>query len=472
MIQPIVGIRLNNKKFISLLNAAGTDLKSVIVYKDDFEDGEISVYTCKMKTENKIEKIYKIGKISVSEEILDSLCQNEEDKNLDKDVIKIMSSLSEDGKLSITVYAGKGKRFVPVKLYEADIYKEIELQSIQEKETELLDYGDFIKRAPVDSGLLPEEDISKKSMLKEDETQTSSRKKRNARKEKKIKKQEEKNERVNSPELEELAQQAEESATSVAGKILVYVAVVLMLATAGIVYLFSSNYKNHILNKQESFAETVNQQAYYFINQKINDLKNDAAEILKADDENSIKAFFNSHKDIIAVVNGENKKINTEFIRLAGIEEVKIQYALNATSASARPGFGKSALRNVSHILGRKSAVMYLTAADRTVCAVIFSTDIFNDICLTDSEYTTFVVDKSGCLISGYDPDKVSTNESICNNPLVKMYVSDEKSCSIRTTDEDDCFYGIFEKSDAAEIAVMTTVPVKSFACLNKFFPI
>lgn len=463
MIQPIVGIRLNNKKFISLLNAAGTDSKTVILYKNDFEDGEIPVYTCKMKTENKIEKIYKIGALTLPVEVFEGLAFDAEEKS-DNDVVQIVSSLKKDGKLSIYLNTGRNKKFIPQKLYETNVYEELELQNIQEKDTELLDYGDFIKCSTADAALLPEEDLSQNSVLKEKESQNSLKKKKNSRKSRKEKRKERRKEKKNSPDYYEYAREAEETPTSLAGKLLVFTAIVLMIAVGSIIYLFSTSYKAEAISKQKDFAQSINYQITHSLNETVKGIKTDALTVLKLDDENILKSFFASHNEIIAVIYEDKKIINTEHIRLSGIAEEKIQYALNGTTAaSVRAKYEKTCIKNVSHILGKKTAIMYIPVEKRKVCAVIFATDSFEEVCLSNPDYTIFVIDKSGCLISGYDPVMVSKNENLSGNALVDLFLNGGEEKDVENKTSDDSFYGIYEYIENGEFAVMTIARTKIF---------
>ena len=86
MIQPIVGIKLKSKRFVSLLNAKGQIAKHVFVYRDDFDGGKIPVFLCKMQTEAKIQKIFKIGQIEVPENYLQQISANADCEDAEKNL--------------------------------------------------------------------------------------------------------------------------------------------------------------------------------------------------------------------------------------------------------------------------------------------------------------------------------------------------------------------------------------------------
>ena len=131
MVQPIIGIRLKNKGFVSLLNAKGEYSKSIFVYRNDFTNLELPVYACKMASQTKIDKVFRIGKISLSEFYLNQIKNKENDTSKDN-VVKIVSTLDEDGNLSIVVNVGNVVDFNPVKIYETNIYEEIEAKEIEQ----------------------------------------------------------------------------------------------------------------------------------------------------------------------------------------------------------------------------------------------------------------------------------------------------------------------------------------------------
>lgn len=167
MIQPIVGIKLKSKRFVSLLNAKGQIAKHVFVYRDDFDGGKIPVFLCKMQTEAKIQKIFKIGQIEVPENYLQQISANADCEDAKKNSIRITTTLNDEGMLAINVAISQNKKYKPLKLYQTNVISEIEAQDYQDLQNSLLDYGDFVKCISTDAELLPEEDISKNEILKE-----------------------------------------------------------------------------------------------------------------------------------------------------------------------------------------------------------------------------------------------------------------------------------------------------------------
>lgn len=447
MIQPIVGIKLKNKSFVSLLNAEGKNAKQVFVYGDDFDEGKIPVFLCKMQTEKKIQKIFKVGQIEIPESYLKQIKTNADDVDSNKNVIRITTTLSEEGMLSINVAFGLNKSFRPLKLYETNVISEIETQDYHDLQSSLLDYGDFVKCITSDAELLPEEDISNEDVLKETYSKVTKEKKN-------------KRERT-SDEYYDLAEKAEESRTSVAGKMVVSVMLVLFVVAAGIVSLFAFNFKNNSVAKEKDFTKEVNERVVYSVNSEIEGLKSKADVMLKMNADDIVNTFMNSNTDIVAFVSDDLEVYNYNYLNASGISESKINDVIKTNKASAnRAKYGKTVVKNVSHILGQRTAIIFIPLKDKKYCSIIFTVDQLDNICLGNSEYVSYIVDKKGFIISGIDPQLVATNQNLCDDPVVREYLNaegDKENLSVTVKDET---YGYITETDNGEFAVITTYAI------------
>ena len=442
MIQPIVGIKLKSKRFVSLLNAKGQIAKHVFVYRDDFDGGKIPVFLCKMQTEAKIQKIFKIGQIEVPENYLQQISANADCEDAKKNSIRITTTLNDEGMLAINVAISQNKKYKPLKLYQTNVISEIEAQDYQDLQNSLLDYGDFVKCISTDAELLPEEDISKNEILKE----TNS----------KIKIENKKKKENTSDEYYELAEKAEESKTSVAGKLVVSVMLVLFIVAASIILIFRKNFKANLVEKEKLFTNIINERVVNEMNSEIDELKARAALLLKMKDSEIVNSFFSSNKDIIALISDETELFNYEYLYANGVKEEKFLEAVKVNKQSAsRAKYGKTVIKNVSHILGHRTAVLFIPLENRKYCSLFFTVDKFDDICLSNVDYVSYIVDKKGFIISGIDPQLVLTNQNLCNDPMVAGYLKNNEEKFELTID--DSIYGYFVEVSNGEFAVVTT---------------
>ena len=442
MIQPIVGIKLKSKRFVSLLNAKGQIAKSVFVYRDDFDGGKIPVFLCKMQTEAKIQKIFKIGQIEVPENYLQQISANADCVDAEKNLIRISTTLNDEGMLAINVAISQNKNYKPLKLYQTNVISEIEAQDYQDLQNSLLDYGDFVKCISTDAELLPEEDISKNEILKE----TNS----------KVKKEKKKKKENTSDEYYELAEKAEESKTSVAGKLVVSAMLVIFIVAAGIILIFRNNFKANLIEKEKTFANIVNERVVNEMNYEIDGLKARAALLLKMQDTEIVNSFYSNNKDIIALISDETELFNYEYLYSNGVKEEKIREAVKANKQSAsRAKYGKTVVKNVSHILGHRIAVLFIPLENKKYCSLFFAVDKFDDICLGNVDYTSYIVDKKGFIISGIDPQLVLTNQNLCDDPIVADYLKNNEEKFELTIE--DSIYGYLTEVSNGEVAVITT---------------
>lgn len=455
MIQPIVGIKLKNKNFISLLNAKAKEPKQVLVYRDDFDEGKIPVFLCKMQSDIKIQKIFKVGMIEVPENYLEQLDFRSNDTESNKNAVRITTTLSDEGKLSINVAVGKNKSFKPLKMYETNVFNEIENQDYQDLQTSLLDYGDFVKCMTSDAELLPEEDLSEDEVLKETYSKVKVQK---AAKEE------------TSDEYYELAEKAEETKTSVAGKMVTAAFIIMFAAVAVIVTLFSYNFKKNAVAKEKEFTKEVNERITYAVSETIDELKAKGSVVLKINDENLKAAFFTNNDDIIAVISDDAELYNYNYLNSSGIKESKIQEAIRVNKASAnRAKYGKTCVKNVSHILGQRTAVLFAPLGDKKYCSIVFAINSFDDICLGKSDYVSYIVDKKGFILAGIDPQYVLTNQNLCDDPVVKNYLNTEGEKEHLEFTVDEKTYGVLTETKNGEFAVITTYSISDSSKLTMF---
>lgn len=451
MIQPIVGIKLKNKSFVSLLNSKSTEPKQVVLYGDDFENGAVPVFLCKMQTEVKIQKIFKIGQIKISDEYLSQIQFDKEEKDSQKKIIRISSSLGNSGILKITVAIGQNKNFVPIKIYETDVAKEIETQDYNDLQASLLDYGDFVKCLSSDAELLPEEDISKNEVLKETYA--------------KIKK-----EKANSKKVHELSDIAEDSKTSVAGKMVLSVMLVLFLVAAGIITLFAYNFNKNLKMKEKSFTREVNNRIENQISSKVDRLINHSKVLLEISESEFLNTFMQNDSDIIAVFSGEKEIYNEYYLLSSGLKKSKIKNAIEVNKASAsRAKYGKTCIKNISHLTGQNCALLFFPGESKKYITIVFDLNSFEEICLNDSIYQSYVIDKKGFLLSGLNPEYVLTNQNLCDEPAVNKYLQLDKETKTAGFQFADNSYCYLTECDNGEFVVITTYRFSESNNITKF---
>lgn len=460
MIRPIVGIRVKDKHFISLLNAEGAEKKSVEVTSNDFENCQIPVYTCKVSQENKIEKIYKIGEIQISDIVFENL---KEDENF-----KITSSLSEKGHLSILVETGKNSSYRPIKVYETNIYDEMQTQDVQEVENSLLDYGDFVKRGASDTEVLTEEDLSKDGLLKEVKLKNSAelkiRKKQEKKNKKEQKKQAKKDSKTGKKEYYQMAENAKATRSSLAGKLTVFAVFMMVVVTAALLSVFSYNIGMDALNSTKKTAYAATAQMRDAVSKKIDSITR-SAKILYAlscnENKDAVEEFFKQNDDIIAVICDDTKIFNSTYILNSGLTEAKVQGAVDCNkTAYTRAKYGKLCIKNVSHLLRQKTAVLYIPLEDHKVLEAAFLIDDFEDACLSNANFKGFVIDKDGFIIAGLDSEKVLTYQNLCDRKVVNRCINSDESEEVIDFEENtEKYAGVYIKCEQGEFAVITAFP-------------
>lgn len=460
MIRPIVGIRVKDKHFISLLNAEGAEKKSVQVTAGDFEDCQIPVYSCKITQENRIEKIYKIGQIKISDVVFENLKEDED--------FKITSSLTDKGELSILVQTGKNSSYKPLKIYETNIYDDMQTQDVQEVENSLLDYGDFVKRGASDTEVLTEEDLSDDGILKEVQLKNSYELKIRKKLEKKNKKEQKKlarkEDKKSKAEYFENAEKAKTTKSSLAGKLTVFTIFMMVIVTAALLSVFSYNIGMDALNSTKKTAFNTNSQIQNAVSKKIESISKNA-KILYAlnalENKSGVDEFFKQYQDMVAVICDDVKIFNSTYILNAGLTEAKVENAAAVNKeAYTRAKYGKLCIKNVSHLLRQKTAVLYIPLEGHKVLKAVFLSDDLEDACLLNSSFEGFIIDRDGFIIAGLDSDKILTCQNLCDRKAVNRCINSEEAEEIFDYEENDEHYAaIYTKCDQGEFAVITTIP-------------
>lgn len=470
--QPIIGIKLKNKNFVSLLNVKGEYSKAVFVYKDDFFDNEIPVYTCKVNLEKKVEKIYKIGSITLNQIYFANLKLNSNDFDDKKSVVKIVSSLADDGVLTINVFIGVVTNLRPVKIYEVNILEEMSKQEIQEKEISLLHYGDFVKLNSKNAFLLPEEDLTLngKTLLTEKNV------------DKKISEQKNQNseDAIEEDKYYELADSAKKTKYTIGGKLVVIITLIL-LVSVGLASLFSSYYVSEdVLKNAEMNNFTTNEQVHKSVAKKIqttidNVLMFSNLYLTSKNDsqiQNSIEnIFFEKNKDVIAIVLPNQKSIyNNDFFNSKGIAKTNVSEVITFNNRILqKANSGKAQIINVSEKFNLKTSAIFLPVAVQEknenkfeTIVIIFATDSFEELFGTESMYSNFIVDKDGHLIAGLDSEKVLKNQYMTGYKIVKEFVnSNSNNSQVRFVYNKSDYYGAFKNVASVNCAVITIIPTE-----------
>lgn len=479
MIQPIVGIVGKEKQFVSLLDADAADFqKSVFVYKSDFEKGALPVYVCAMKTKTDVKKIYKIGELKISQFYFSQLKNDENDAAENKQVVKLAALLSDEGALSIQVFIGDFYTFKLLKLYEANIYDEIQRKEFEELDRVLLDYGDFVKYDSRHGFLFPEEDLTAngKTILTERDVEAEEEAKK-AEKSKKHRKQKKSDA---SDEYYELADSATKTRFTIGGKLIAMISLILIVAVGSVLMLVSYYVSKDVLKNAEMNNFSVNEQISNSISKKIESISDNAllfsSLYFSAANDPKLRSsivsnFFERNQDIAALIlPSENEILNNKFLVVNGISKENILNAVNANKTSAENARkGLYEMQNVSHILNAKTAALFLPVEFESgenselhfePVVVIFSTDFFEAACGTNSIYTNFMIDEDGFLISGLDSEKVMERQSVADYEIVKKFLSSETDNSqIRFVHGEIDYYGAFQKIEKSGCGVITLVP-------------
>lgn len=478
MVQPIIGIRLKNKGFVSLLNAKGEYSKSIFVYRNDFTNLELPVYACKMASQTKIDKVFRIGKISLSEFYLNQIKNKENDTSKDN-VVKIVSTLDEDGNLSIVVNVGNVVDFNPVKIYETNIYEEIEAKEIEDREKALLDYGDFVKCNLSGAFLLPEEDLSdgSVSILKEQnlENKLNENDGKEITDEKNILKKEDSEE---DDDYYELADSAKKTKYTIGGKLVFIITLILLLSVGFALALISFYFSQDILKNAELNNFTTNEKISDSVSKKIESIVDNSLMFYdlftRAENDSLMKeeimsSFFERNKDVISVFIQNGKSfINNKFIVTHGIQENKINSIYYTHKKDVENSLkGIYNIKNVSHILKQKASAIFIPVElirnnqkSFESLVIVFSTQVFEDLLANNSANISFITDKNGNLIAGLDLDKVMTCQNICDYEIVRESVNSTGYNSQIIFDYgNEKYYGAFKKNLILDSSVISIVP-------------
>lgn len=465
MVQPIIGVRLKDKGFVSLLNQKGEYSKSVFIYKKDFTKLEIPVYACKMHSETKIDKVYRIGKISISRFYYDELKENENDTLKDK-FIKLVSSLDQKGNLSITVNVGNVLDFNPIKIYETNIYDEIENKEIEDRENALLDYGDFVKPNLSNAFLLAEDDLSNDntSVLKERIIEVDSKENPSPQEE-------------DDDQYYELANSSQKTKYTIGGKLVFIITFILLISVGFALLLISYYFSKDVLKNAELNNFTTNEQVCDSISKKIDNLISSTLMFYdlysinsnKQIKDDTVSSFFYRNKNIVSVFMPNGSCIyNNKFIVSNDIDKKEIDsvyYALKKDVENARQGI--YSIKNISHLIGDKTSAIFLPVEvinkeeNPFECIVIiFSSNVFEESLDNNFIYENFIVEKNGTLISGLDSDKVLNSINITDYKIVKEFVDSSKNnYQIVFEYNNEKYYGAFKRIPFVECGVITIVP-------------
>lgn len=441
MVQPIIGIRLKNKGFVSLLNAKGEYSKSIFVYRNDFTNLELPIYACKMASQTKIDKVFRIGKISLSEFYLNQIKNKENDTSKDN-VVKIVSTLDEDGNLSIVVNVGNVVDFNPVKIYETNIYEEIEAKEIEDREKALLDYGDFVKCNLSGAFLLPEEDLSDGSVSILKEQNLENKLNENDGKEITDEKSILKKEVSEEDDYYELADSAKKTKYTIGGKLVFIITLILLLSVGFALALISFYFSQDILKNAELNNFTTNEKISDSVSKKIESIVDNSLMFYdlftRAENDSLMKeeimsSFFERNKDVISVFIQNGKSfINNKFIVTHGIQENKINSIYYTHKKDVENSLkGIYNIKNVSHILKQKASAIFIPVElirnnqkSFESLVIVFSTQVFEDLLANNSANISFITDKNGNLIAGLDLDKVMACQNICDYEIVRESVN------------------------------------------------
>lgn len=407
MILPIIGIRLQNKNFVPLIDSDGNAVKCVKVYKSDFFNKEIPIYICKMQAENKVEKIYKIGQISVKEEFFKQVKQNQNDDSKEKCDLFINTKF-EGNECIIEVIMQNGNTEIPLKRYTANVINELEERVSEEREDLLLDYGNFVKCQKKRGYLLPEFDLTQKNAVKEKDIVPKDKKLKN-----KVK--------------------TKGSLVKKINAFFVFSVILSLLLIVGIMTYFICKDVYSSVNKD---IENFNRTASELTDKKIKSVTESSflfCELYKKSKDKGkiINSFFNCNSEIgfISLPNGI-QIINENFVSSNGIKEELLGDVLSYFGNEIKEvKNGKTIIKNTSHIVKMRSAVVLIPVLNSEtnlyeVMAVLFSTSVLNNICDTARSFSAFIIDDKGFAISGTDFNTVMNCQNICELNIVNDFIN------------------------------------------------
>ncbi|MCR5613351.1 adenylate/guanylate cyclase domain-containing protein [Treponema sp.] len=489
--QVIVGVRINNKSFVSLLNVQSEYPKSLLLYKQDFVNCKISLYACLMQSEIKIEKVYKIGNISIEQNYIDELLENENESSDYKSVVKVVTSLEKNGYLKIQVFIGKNNSFRPLKIYDTNIFDEIESLENQQRDEALLDYGDFVKSTSVNGPSFVEEDLAREGngIMRESEASAllsdsdfehavsgerdDGRAGRSAVRGT--------NRGADDGDMYyELADSAKRTRFTIGAKLVAIITSILIVVAGSILALVSYYVSMDVLRNAELNNFSANEQLWTSASKKIQAVADNSmlfsgiyfsASKDKALQEKIVDNFFERNTDIVEVILPGDLEIKNNSLMISNSitsESLRAGISANKNSITAAKS-GVCKIKNISHYTKAKTAVLFCPVEVKNddtletyfdIITVVFTTDSLEDICSSNSIYTHFVIDEKGFLIAGLDSQKVMTCQNVCEYPIVNNYLnSTAHNAQIRFTYDDINYYGAYKVVSDFDCAVVTLVP-------------
>ena len=200
--------------------------------------------------------------------------------------------------------------------------------------------------------------------------------------------------------------------------------------------------------------------------------------------QKTLSLFFERNPDIACIsilgadsLNGKNlpsKIENAAFFKINDISSSAVDdFILSCEKEIIRSSLGETLALNPSPFFNMSVLSLFFpwkeNGKDECIL-VIFNVENFSDILFSDSINTTFVVNDSGELLIHPDTDRLLVGESMKNMPFVKLAISEglsqgEGGKQILFENEDENgkkekYYGAYQKNSAANIFVMTTVPL------------
>lgn len=469
MIKPIIGIRLSNKKFVSLLNKDSSFAKTITVSMDSKNHPDISVYLCRMKSEKEIQKIYKLGSICVNEKYFNS------EKKSD---IQIASFLDDSGVMNIKVYVMLDGVRELASEYEFNIAEIIENRVTQEKDEMMLGYGSFVAKENISAFLMPEKNIvslsdnelpQKTENLNELLSDENSGGKKNAASAPKNKD----GENINSSDDDyyDLANSAKGTHFSIGSKLILIIFLIVLSALGAITFLVSYYVSRDVLVNAEVNNLSTNAQVSNDAEVKLNTISKNVLMLydLLFSSENeidnfysrakTISSFFENNENVMAIIISPEKKIlNTAYFLEKGIDFSKIDIIANSSKQKQMKGF--VGVENVSATFGIPSAVMYflIPNTNQSLC-VLFSTDSFAESFGVNSINSSFMVDYEGRVLAASDSSLVLGSVSLLQNPVVQEFcLSGKTNSQIRFDYNGVNYYGAYRRLSFAGVGVITVV--------------
>lgn len=483
--KPLIGIRSQDNKFISLLNGDASYPKAVIVYRGDFSDKGISVFACRMKTATEPEKIYRIGNISVASEKLEKIASGPEDIGSDRLPVKIVSSMSKGGTLCIKLFLGTSYEAVMLSSFYVNIIEELEKKMINEHEDDVTRYGDFVKKDPANAFLVPEEDLTEggRGLLREEVIDTELEEQLN-KPEKSVSKRvvdkilPDEIENNNPDEYFELADSIKRTKTTIRGKLIGIICTIVVLALGSVTFLVTKYVSEDVKRSAETTVFATNRQLCADVDKQLKQSVENAMLLLGLENtvgknqeeyDRVVKSVLDREKNLKAVIVPEKKALYSEkYLKDNNISKDQLDRIVrNCISGITAAKSNRYYIKNVSPDLKTGCALIVFGIDRKTADGKVEREPVFafTDLSairesLSSNEiYSSYIVEESGEVLCSPDIKFTLDRTPMRSNPIVNAFCkSSGNSEQIQFEHDGRIYYGAFRTVSIGGAGVITVV--------------